>query len=199
VIVFFQVPDVTRILRERAFWDIYYEHCSYFSLGSLARVFRRCGFDVIRLANEYDGQYLMIEARPGDGSGGPFLEQGDDLEDLTRDVADFSRSYRHKLDAWRRELHRIGRNGRRAVIWGAGSKGVAFLTTLEIRDEIEYAVDVNPHKHGTYMAGTGHEIVGPAFLEAHPPDVVIAMNPVYCNEIQRDLDRLGVTAKLMSV
>ncbi|MFQ5760309.1 MAG: class I SAM-dependent methyltransferase, partial [Acidiferrobacterales bacterium] len=46
-IVFFQVPDVTRILREMAFWDIYYEHCSYFAQGSLARLFQHCGFNVI--------------------------------------------------------------------------------------------------------------------------------------------------------
>jgi len=39
--VFFQVPDVLRVLEEEAFWDIYYEHCSYFSIGSLARLFRR--------------------------------------------------------------------------------------------------------------------------------------------------------------
>jgi len=39
-LLFFQVPDVTRILRDCAFEDIYYEHCSYFSPGSLARLFR---------------------------------------------------------------------------------------------------------------------------------------------------------------
>jgi SAM-dependent methyltransferase len=197
--VFFQVPDVTRILRERAFWDIYYEHCSYFSLGSLARLFRKCGFDVIRLAKEYDGQYLMIHARLGDGTGGASLEQEDDLKDLARAVADFSQNYPHKLDAWRRDLRRIGQNGRRAVIWGAGSKGVAFLTTLDVQDEIEYAVDVNPYKHGTYMAGTGQEIVGPEFLRVYRPDAVIVMNPIYCGEIQQNLDRMGVTAELMPV
>ena len=46
VTVFFELPDMERVLVEQAFWDIYYEHCSYFTLGSLARLFRRTGFDV---------------------------------------------------------------------------------------------------------------------------------------------------------
>ena len=198
-IVFFQVPDVRRVLREVAFWDIYYEHCSYFSLGSLARLFRHCGFEVMNLARGYDSQYLMIEARPGNGKDGALLEQEDDLEELAREVACFSENYPPKLDAWRRDLQRMRQTGRRAVIWGAGSKGVAFLTTLHIEDEIEYAVDINPYKHGTYMAGTGQEIVGPEFLKEYRPDVVIVMNPIYCQEIQRDLNRMGVTAELVPV
>jgi SAM-dependent methyltransferase len=193
-IVFFQVPDVRRILREVAFWDIYYEHCSYFSLGSLARLFRQCGFEVMNLAREYDGQYLMIEARAGDGKGEALLEQEDDLEELAREVANFSENYPHELDAWRRDLQRIRQTGRRAVIWGAGSKGVAFLTTLHIvEDEIEYAVDINPYKHGTYMAGTGQEIVGPEFLREYRPDVVIVMNPIYEEEIRQLTEGLGLT------
>jgi SAM-dependent methyltransferase len=196
-IVFFQVPDVRRILREVAFWDIYYEHCSYFSLGSLARLFRQCGFEVMNLAREYDGQYLVIEARAGDGKDGALLEQEDDLEELAREVANFSENYPHKLDAWRRDLQRIRQAGRRAVIWGAGSKGVAFLTTLRIEDEIEYAVDVNPYKHGTYMAGTGQEIVGPEFLREYRPDVVIVMNPIYQEEIRQLTEGLGLTPEFM--
>jgi SAM-dependent methyltransferase len=196
-IVFFQVPDVRRVLREVAFWDIYYEHCSYFSLGSLARLFRHCGFEVINLAREYDSQYLMIEARPGDGKDGALLEQEDDLEELAREVACFSENYPLKLDAWRRDLQRMRQTGRRVVIWGAGSKGVAFLTTLHIEDEIEYAVDINPYKHGTYMAGTGQEIVGPDFLKEYRPDVVIVMNPIYEDEIRRITEGLGLTPEFL--
>jgi len=198
-IVFFQVPDVTRILRELAFWDIYYEHCSYFSPGSLARLFRKCGFEVISLAREYDGQYLMMEASPGDRQGGVRLDQGNDVEALQKDVACFSENHQHRLEMWQRDLQQVVQSGRRAVIWGASSKAVALLTTLNIRDEIEYAVDINPHKHGTYIAGTGQRIVAPEFLQDYRPDVVIVMNPIYYSEIQQDLNRMGITTELMPV
>ena len=89
----------------------------------------------------------------------------------------------------------IRREGKKAVIWGGGSKGVAFLTSLQIHEEIPYAVDINPFKHGTFMAGNGQEIVGPEFLREYRPDVVIVMNPIYCDEIKRDLEKLGVQAQ----
>ena len=63
-VVFFQVPDMKRILQERAFWDVYYEHCSYFTAGSLDRLFTRAGFDVTEVWREYGGQALMIAASP---------------------------------------------------------------------------------------------------------------------------------------
>lgn len=198
-VVFFQVPDVTRILRERAFWDIYYEHCSYFSTGSLARLFRGCGFDVIDSWKDYDDQYLMIGVRPSGRQRTPSPLQEDDLEEITRDVALFSESYRHQFDTWRRDLQEIRRDGGRAVLWGGGSKAVAFLTTLDFRDEIEYVVDINPHKHGTYLAGTGQEVVAPDFLRQIQPDFVIVMNPVYREEIQADLTRMGLSSELMTV
>ena len=64
--VLFDLPDVVRVLREGAFWDIYYEHCSYFSPGSLARLFRRSGFRVLDLELDYDDQYIVLEARAAD-------------------------------------------------------------------------------------------------------------------------------------
>jgi hypothetical protein len=49
------------------------------------------------------------------------------------------------------------------------------------------------------MAGAGQQIVAPEFLKAYEPHVVIVMNPIYCDEIQRDLNRMGVTAELIPV
>ena len=47
IALFFETPDVRRVLAEGAYWDIYYEHCSYFTAGSLARAFESAGFEVL--------------------------------------------------------------------------------------------------------------------------------------------------------
>lgn len=198
-VVFFQIPDVIRILKERAFWDIYYEHCSYFSQGSLARLFRRCGFDVIKLWKGYDDQYLMIEAKPGNGAVLDPLPEERDLEDVKKDVADFTAHIESLLKTWQGRLQEFAAKEKKAVIWGGGSKGVAFLTKLNVRDQILYAVDINPYKHGTFMAGTGQEIVSPKFLQTYKPDLVIVMNPIYCDEIRAELNTLGISAEILPI
>lgn len=198
-IVFFQVPDVTRILEELAFWDIYYEHCSYFSPGSLTSLFRKCGFEVRDLWKGYDAQYIMIEARPGNNKLTQTLTHENDFEQLKRSVEYFSNNYQQKLNRWKAELTRIRKDGLRAVLWGAGSKAVTFLTTLKIQEVIPYAVDINPHKHETYMAGTGHKIVSPEFLREYRPDVVILMNSIYYEEVRQDLNRMGLTPDIVTV
>ncbi|MFQ3684343.1 class I SAM-dependent methyltransferase [Roseiflexus sp.] len=197
--VFFQIPDTTRVLEEIGFWDIYYEHCSYFTPGSLARLFRRCGFDVIDLWRDYGDQYLMIEAQPGSGRDRTFPELEDDLERTAADVDIFRREAPQVLRRWREYLAQQHAEGRKVVLWGSGSKGVAFLTTLGIEREIVYTVDINPNKHGTCMAGTGQQIVAPSFLCEYRPDAVIVMNPIYVDEIQRELSTLRVTADVLTV
>lgn len=199
-VILFEVPDVVRVLRETAFWDVYYEHCSYFSPGSLARLFRATGFEVCDLRRAYDDQYLVIEARPSrTPAPGEAFAIEEEPAALRRDAEHFAHSYATKLAAWREEVGRVHADGGRAVIWGAGSKGVAYLTSLGLHDQIEFAVDINPFKHGMYLAGTGHRIVPPEFLAAYRPDLVIAMNAIYRDEIRNDLERIGVEASLVAV
>ena len=83
--------------------------------------------------------------------------------------------------------------------WGAGSKAVAFLTTLGLTSEIDVLVDVNPHKRGRFMPGTGHEVIGPDDLVARRPDCIVVMNPIYVDEIRRDLAARGLTPELLTL
>ncbi len=194
-LVFFELPDVLRVLEEQAFWDIYYEHCSYFTLGSLARLFRSCDFDVLDLYKAFDDQYLMIIARPSAGAGALPLDAEADLDETLAAVDTFKRECPRLIAGWKSRLADLHAAGRRAVLWGSGSKAVSFLTTVGIEREVEYVVDINPHKHGTYLAGTGQKIVAPAFLAEYRPDLVVVMNPIYLDEIRADCRELGVDAE----
>ena len=71
------------------------------------------------------------------------------------------------------------------------------MTTITFLSTIPFVVDINPHKHGTFLPGTGQEIVAPRKLIEYQPEVVIAMNPVYRKEIQADLYKMGVRAELL--
>ncbi|MEE4111255.1 MAG: class I SAM-dependent methyltransferase [Desulfobacteraceae bacterium] len=196
--VFFQVPDVTRILRDCAFEDIYYEHCSYFSPESLSALFSMNSFHVVDVRTAYDGQYLLLEAVPTDHGKCHLEKNGHEVV-----IAELVSEFAHKLDRktawWRQFLNRMKTETRRTVIWGSGSKGVSFLTTLQVKDEIEFAVDINPYRQGTFMAGTGQRIVAPAFLKDYRPDCVIVMNAVYREEIERDLHQMRLHPKVMTL
>jgi hypothetical protein len=140
----------------------------------------------------------MIEARPDPGQAAPGIEDGD-LAALSARVRSFEIEIGPRLDGWKSYLAARASQGQKIVLWGAGSKAVAFLTTLGIRDDVRFCVDINPHKHGAFMAGTGQQIVAPEFLQDYRPGLVIAMNPVYRQEIAASLLRLGLQAELITV
>jgi SAM-dependent methyltransferase len=200
-VVLFELPDVLRILEEAAYWDVYYEHCSYFSAGSLARLFRRTGFEVLNVSREYDDQYLLIEARPSVAPApGEPLEIEDDVSRMRASLAHFERSVRESLEGWAAELRRVHDRGGRVAIWGSGSKGVSFFAGLgETARLVDYAVDINPYKHGKFMAGSGHRIVPSKQLAVDQPELVVVMNPIYLDEIRRELVQLGVSAELKAI
>lgn len=197
--VFFQVPDAVRVLKDFAFWDIYYEHCSYFSAGSLARVFREAGFEVLETWTDYDDQYLMITARPVTEVQPISQLELDAPQVMGAAIEKFLAQHAAVVNYWKQQISGLRETGGRAVLWGSGSKGVAFLTSLNLSNAIEYVVDINPYRQGKFMAGTGQQIVSPEFLQQYKPDVAIAMNPVYKPEIQQDLNRMGLRTTLLSV
>jgi len=200
-IVLWEVPDVTRVLSDTAFWDVYYEHCSYFGAGSLEALFVRTGFEVVECFTDFDDQYLVLEARPvaTPSTLPPRRQWVADLQHLGELAGGFAAAVDARVRTWRTYLDDARRRGERVVIWGAGSKGVSYLTALRLGDEIDCAVDVNPHKAGKFMAGTGHEIIGPEALVDREPDVVVVMNPIYRDEIARTLDELELPPKLVTV
>lgn len=198
-IVFFQVPDVTRILQEVAFWDVYYEHCSYYSPSSLAYLFRKCGFTVNNLWREYDNQYVMIEAIPNFSQLSRLFIDENELKDLESLVNQFKSQVTSRKGAWREMIRSRWRAGSHIALWGAGSKAVSFLTTMGLSNEIGCCVDINPNKWGSYLPVTGNVVSSPEELQAFKPDLVIVMNPIYRKEIRQKLHQMNIKVEVITV
>lgn len=198
-VVVFEVPDAERVFVEAAFWDVFYEHCSYFTPGSLARAFRLAGLRPTRLERVFDEQYLLLTAERSRRGHGEPLPLEEPVEETLVRVRRFSSAIEETRKRWSERLRELNERGERIVIWGAGSKGVGFLTMLALSEEVACAVDVNPAKHGMFMPGTGHEIVPPERLRALRPSLVVVMNPAYQQEIEQELRRLDVHARVASL
>ncbi|UJS17823.1 MAG: class I SAM-dependent methyltransferase [Candidatus Jettenia sp.] len=196
-ILYFEVPNILLILKELSVWDIIYEHCSYFGATSLERVFNLSKFDTVKLFESFGNQFIGIEATPARDVGKSLARNSNKIKELLTLVRDFSYKCRIKLEEWENTLQHIEQNNESTVIWGAGSKSVSFLNILNIKDQITYVVDINPRKKGCYMPGTGQKIILPEELKNHIPDNVIIMNPLYKQEIQQQLNSLGLNPKLL--
>jgi SAM-dependent methyltransferase len=196
--VVFETPDFERVLRDGAFWDIYYEHCSYFSLGAHARLFHGQGFTIEEARLAYHQQYIVQYARPASPrrEGEP---AGDDLQAMRALADGFADRVHRAQKLWHERISTAWQAGRRVVLWGGGSKAVSVLTTLDLGPEVIAAVDINPYKQGKFMPGTGHRVVAPEELAELRPDLVIVMNPVYVDEVSKELTRLGLNPEVQAL
>jgi hypothetical protein len=197
-IIFIQVPNVTRILNKTCFEDIYYEHCSYFSPESMASLFNKCGFSILRLSSTFDDQYFTLEAQPLSANSAIASRQIN-IDHLKQYIKTFQIDYQNKYASWQIKLAEIRTKKKRVVLWGSGSKAVSFLTTLKVSNGIQFVVDINPYRQGFYLAGTGQKIVSPSFLKVCRPDSVIIMNPIYQREIQEEIKTMGLTVEFETI
>jgi hypothetical protein len=188
----FEVPDTARVLAETAFWDLYYEHCSYFTAETLAATFESHGFEVQRCYPGFGGQYLLLEAhlppvRPA--------VRGVDAARIATDARSFARRFEAMRDQYRRSFEALAAEGT-VLVWQASSKAAAMITTLGIAQFIAGLVDVNPLKRGRFIVGSGHRVLAPEDISGVAPRHVVIMNPIYEEEIAAMLGRRGVDAEL---
>ncbi len=194
--VFFEVPSAMHTLLRRGFWDVIYEHVTYFSPPAIRVLFERNGFDVSKVEDVYSGQFLTLAgcSGAGDSKASPSHAEVEELDKLTKG---FGRRFEKLRAEWRGRLDSFRQKGYRVVLWGAGSKTVMFLNDLSAGPmEVAYVVDRNPRKQGCFIVGTGQQIISPADVGKFDPDVVILLNSAYCEEVRRDLSAIGSGATL---
>jgi hypothetical protein len=193
--VYIEVPNMEYILRENAVFELIYPHCSYYTRNSLMRLCGNAGFEVLELRDEFEGQFLGAWLSPRVGTGSRTMHMAD-IEELSSAVRTFARRFAATIRHTQERLAACGSMHQRVVMWGAGAKAVTLTNLADKGRQIEYLVDVNPRKVGTFMPKTAQAIVEPSFLRESAPDVVMLTNAAYESEIRQELEHLGIAPEV---
>jgi SAM-dependent methyltransferase len=185
--VFFEVPTLDWIIANDCIWDLFYEHCNYFTAATLARAFSIAGF-APKITPAFGGQYLWCEAQI-DASA---TVEATSVESSLEAMRAFARRHDARVEALRELVReRAGDGG--LAIWGAGAKGVTLANLVDPEAAlVRYVVDINPNKQGAFIPGTGTPIVGPAALTTDRVRHVIGTNPNYRAEIEASVASLDL-------
>ncbi len=181
--LFVEVPTLDWIINKNAFWDIFYEHCNYFTEESLGNMFN----DAVT-GNFFNGQYIYLWA---------------DLSKIRNTISgnlNFTRydtsSFEKKIEEYKKMLT----NANSFAVWGAGAKGSTFLNLLDKeRKAVHYVIDINPAKQNKFIAGTGHPIFSPDILMQKPVENILIMNENYAGEIKQQIIQYNISANTLSL
>lgn len=197
--IFFEVPNALYTFSNMMIWDIIYEHCTYFTPVSLTYAFNAAGYETSAVTEEFGRQFISVEAHlASEDFATASVTDIDALAELTATIEGFEAQFKVQKQQWKASLDRLFAQGKKVVIWGAGSKGVTFLNLLGLEGRVEYAVDINPRKQGKFIPGTGQEIVPPERMRQYRPDVVIVMNPLYQQEIKSSLSQMSLYPQVVT-
>ncbi len=193
--VFIQVPNAEEVFSKGAFWDVYYEHCCYFTSRTLGLALQRAGLTLLDVRKGFSGQYLIARATASGGN----CRQPDSGIGLQSDLdlfAAFTRGVHHATGKWRNWASRVVSSNGKVALWGGGSKAVAFLSATGMAQSVSAAIDINPRKAGTYLAASAVPVLSPDMAaRAHITDIVL-LNPVYEAEVVEMMSQVGFKANL---
>ena len=183
--VTFEFPHLMKLVELNQFDTIYHEHFSYFSFTSVREIFKAHGlrmFDVRELPTH--GGSLRIYACHVDSRAFKDHARVEELEQREikagyRKLETYTR-FANQVEETKRKLLQFLINakgeGKQVVGYGAPGKGNTLLNYCAIRtDFLDYTVDRNPHKKGTYTPGTRIPILDPARIFETRPDYVLIL------------------------
>ena len=181
--LFIEVPTFDWIVNKNAFWDIFYEHCNYFTEESLGIMFENA-----TTGDFFNGQYIYLWA---------------DLSKIRNTIPANVKFTKYDTSAFYKKLEAYKEMLTKSVsfaVWGAGAKGSTFLNLLDTeRRIVQYVIDINPAKQNKFIAGTGHPIFDPDILLHQPVQNILIMNENYAEEIKQQIKQYNISATTLSL
>jgi len=171
-IVFIEVPNFEWIIQKRAFWDIFYEHCNYFTFESLGNL-----FDKSEQGHLFNRQYMYLLANLSDLR--TQAKPSRKSFELDEPIISFNKQLTHYRQLIQHHQH--------VLVWGGGAKGATFVNLTDPNHEhISCVIDINPKKQNKYIGKTAHKIVSPDVInEFKKGGNIFIMNENYHEEIKQ--------------
>ncbi len=186
-----EAPYAKDMIDHIEFDTIYHEHIFYFTVTSLARLFRRHGLEITHVDRVpiHGGSLQITVAHMG------VAPPSDAVSDLLAeeqhwgvDRVEFYQQFGHKVEGLKSSLLKLlgelKGKGKRLAAYGASAKGSTLLNYFGIgRETIEFVVDRSPHKQNRYTPGTHLPILPPEQLTEAMPDYVLLLTWNFADEI----------------
>lgn len=199
-LITFEFPHILNLILHNQFDTIYHEHYSYLGVTSLTPIFESHGLKIVDVEklSTHGGSLRIFVAKMGsiwETQESVFATVAEEKVLDPRDRAVWTslqeRTLKNKLDLVG-ELVKCKKEGIRVAAYGAAAKGNTLLNYSGIdSDLIEYVVDLNPHKQGSYLPGSRIPIVDRASLNENPPDVLLILPWNIADEVRDQLLHLS--------
>jgi hypothetical protein len=180
-----EAPCIDRVFAAGRLTDFYFEHASHFTTQSFARLMQRAG-ELERLDHGYDGEVVSAIVRLSVPPG-------------HRERAKASARFAAQAPASRArvtaQLDLLAASNKRVAIWGGTGKAAAFIHQFGAdAKRFPLVVDSDRDKVGSFVPGSGQQIVFRDVLKAMPVDVVIIPTQWRARDIVAEMQREGITA-----
>ncbi len=173
------------VIQKCEFDMVYHEHFSYFSLYTLKKIFKSYDleiFDVKEISVHGGSLRLFLKSKNNSE-----IKIEESVKKILKKEEDFGLQeistyleFQNKVEKSKKSIQEFFINskkqGKKIVCYGAAAKGNTVLNYCGItKDEINYVVDISPHKQGKFLPGTHIPIYSPDKIKYTKPDYVVIL------------------------
>lgn len=198
-VVTLEFPHLGQLLKNNQFDTIYHEHFSYFSLGTVQKIFASQGLRVwdVELLTTHGGS-LRVYGCLSDAQFSTAAAVDEILQSETQQglfelstYKDFAACAERIKDDFLKLLLDCKRDGKKLCAYGAAAKGNTLINYAGIGpDLLPFVCDAAESKQGKLLPGSHIPIRPPEAMLAYEPDIVVVLPWNILDEVQTQMSQV---------